>query len=261
MALEVIANGEKRPMPKHRMRGMKLSAPKSVDEYIAAEARRRGWRSRPSASSTEAGRLFVDQAIKENEFRAALTYLRDSVIGTSQPTQSPAHKADESPRRHLHHRAKRMPAMPARRREVRASTMNDLREGLTSVYSDPDRSSAFASESALNKGCQPGATSPWIRGAPHSGFSRLIKRISSVFKGDWRSSRLAAAHLPGPDHPEPLRCQAITVSGFTMTRADRQPVQNGDNRAQRNRSAAVSFGRFTERCKTLSCWRRASTSI
>ena len=50
----------------------------------------------------------------------------------------------------------------------------------------------------------------------------------------------------------PLQCQAITVSGFTMTRADRQPAQNRDNRAQRNRSAAVSFGRFTERCKTLS---------
>lgn len=36
-ALEVIANGEKRRMPKHRMRGMKLSVPKSVDEYIAAQ--------------------------------------------------------------------------------------------------------------------------------------------------------------------------------------------------------------------------------
>ena len=37
MALEVIANGEKRRMPKHRMRGMELSALKSVDEYIAAQ--------------------------------------------------------------------------------------------------------------------------------------------------------------------------------------------------------------------------------
>ena len=35
--MEVIANDEKRRMPKHRMRGMKLSVPKSVDEYIAAQ--------------------------------------------------------------------------------------------------------------------------------------------------------------------------------------------------------------------------------
>ena len=39
---------------------------------------------------------------------------------------------------------------------------------------------------------------------------------------------------------------------FHRTRADRQPFQNRDNRAQRNGSAAVRFGRFTERCKTLS---------
>jgi hypothetical protein len=35
-----------------------------------------------------------------------------------------------------------------------------------------------------------------------------------------------------------------------MTRAERQPVQNWDSRAQRNRSAAVSFGHLTERCRT-----------
>jgi uncharacterized protein YdhG (YjbR/CyaY superfamily) len=31
-------NGEKNRMPKHRMRGMKQSVPKSVDEYIAAQS-------------------------------------------------------------------------------------------------------------------------------------------------------------------------------------------------------------------------------
>ena len=72
---------------------------------------------------------------------------------------------------------------------------------------------------------------------------------------------MAAAHLPGPDQPEPLAVPGNTVSGFTMTTADRQPDQNRDNRAQRNRSAAVSLGRVTERCSTLSWWRRASTSI
>ena len=71
------------------------------------------------------------------------------------------------------------------------------------------------------------------------------------FLGDRRSSRVAAAHLPGPEQSKPFRCHWITVSGFTMTRADRQPDQNRDSRAQRNRSAAVSLGRFTERCSTL----------
>jgi hypothetical protein len=72
------------------------------------------------------------------------------------------------------------------------------------------------------------------------------------FLANRRPSRLAAAHLPGPQQPNPLRCQSITVSGLTITRADRQPVQYRDKRAQRNRSAAVSLGRFTERRKTLS---------
>ena len=50
----------------------------------------------------------------------------------------------------------------------------------------------------------------------------------------------------------PLRCQPMTVSGFTMISADRQSVQNRDSHAQRNRSEAISFGRFTDRCITPS---------
>jgi hypothetical protein len=74
------------------------------------------------------------------------------------------------------------------------------------------------------------------------------------FLGDRRSSRLAAAQLPSPERPKPLAVPVDhrVLSGFTMTRAERQPVQNRDSRLQRNRSAAVSFGRFTKRCRTLS---------
>ena len=97
------------------------------------------------------------------------------------------------------------------------------------------------------------SSSPWMRGAPHSGLSRLIWRISS--RVSWQTGG-----RPGWPRPtfqvqnsrNPFRCHWITVSGFTMTRADRQPDQNRVSRAQRNRSAAVSLGRFTERCKTLS---------
>jgi hypothetical protein len=36
----------------------------------------------------------------------------------------------------------------------------------------------------------------------------------------------------------------MTVSGLTMTSADRQPDQSPDNPAQRRRSGMVNFGRF-----------------
>ena len=92
-----------------------------------------------------------------------------------------------------------------------------------------------------------------MRGAPHSGFSRPIWRISFLVSWEtggrpgwpWRTFQVQNSR-------NPLRCQAITVSGFTMTKADRQPLQNCDKPAQKNRSDAVSFGRFAERCKTLS---------
>src|SRR5882762_5490908 len=42
----------------------------------------------------------------------------------------------------------------------------------------------------------------------------------------------------------PLRCQAMTVSGLTMTNADRQPLQNGASHAHRNRSARLKRSRW-----------------
>lgn len=52
----------------------------------------------------------------------------------------------------------------------------------------------------------------------------------------------------------PMACPDVVplVGAGTMPAFTRQPFQNRDNRAQRNRSGAVRFGRFTERCKTLS---------
>ena len=72
------------------------------------------------------------------------------------------------------------------------------------------------------------------------------------FLGDRRPSRLAVPHLPGPERPKPFAVPGNHRLRFHDDRADRQPVQYRDSRAQRNRSAAVSLGRFTERCKTLS---------
>src|SRR6516165_12200928 len=101
-----------------------------------------------------------------------------------------------------------------------------------------------------------------MRGAPHVGFSRLILRIRS------RVSRAIAGRPGRPrrtfhvqNKQKPLRCQATTVSGWTMARAERQSLQTRDRMSHNRRSAGVSFGRcFTERFKTLTWWRRARFS-
>jgi hypothetical protein len=69
--------------------------------------------------------------------------------------------------------------------------------------------------------------------------------------------------FPAPGFPclkQPLRCQAITVSGLTIISTDRQSSHAWDNQTQRNRSAGANFGRFTDRCKTPSWCRRARFS-
>jgi hypothetical protein len=93
------------------------------------------------------------------------------------------------------------------------------------------------------------------------GFSRLIVRIRS------RTSFVTAGRPGCPlrtfqvqNSRKLFRCQAITVSGWTMTSAVRQSLHSPDSHAHKRRSAAVSLGRFTERCKTPIWWRRARTS-
>src|SRR5438552_3162009 len=58
-----------------------------------------------------------------------------------------------------------------------------------------------------------------------------------------------------------LRCQAMTVSGFTIIRTERQSAQTRDNHTQRIRSTAVSFGRFpADLLRTPIWWRSARFS-
>src|SRR6516164_11107825 len=84
-------------------------------------------------------------------------------------------------------------------------------------------------------------------------------QLSNLFGHRWTPG-LTTTNLPRPEQPKPLRCQPITVSGLTTTRADRQSFQNWHSCAQRNRSAAVNLGRFTDRCSTPSWCRRARIS-
>src|SRR3954447_1536186 len=59
---------------------------------------------------------------------------------------------------------------------------------------------------------------------------------------------------------KPWQCQPITVEAGTRKTPERQSFQTAQSQAHRNRSAGVSFGRLTERCRTPSWWRSARIS-
>src|SRR5260370_188025 len=100
-------------------------------------------------------------------------------------------------------------------------------------------------------------SSPWMRGAPQSGFSRLILRISLRISFDTGGRpRWPRRTFQVQNNRNPLRCQAMTVSGLTMQRAERHSAQAPQKQAHRNRSNRLSFGLITERCSTPSWWRR-----
>ena len=56
-----------------------------------------------------------------------------------------------------------------------------------------------------------------------------------------------------------FRCQAMTVSGLTITSADRQSAQAPDNHAQKTRSAMVNFSRFLAERRSTPIWCRKAT--
>ena len=59
----------------------------------------------------------------------------------------------------------------------------------------------------------------------------------------------------------PLRCQPMTVSGLTITRAWRQPGHRQDRMTQKTLSAFRSDGRGLFRFRTATCCRRARISV
>src|SRR5882672_7400252 len=86
------------------------------------------------------------------------------------------------------------------------------------------------------------SSSPWMRGAPQPGFSRHILQIRS------RISREMAGRPGWPrrtfqvqNRRKPARCQATTVSGLTMARAERQLRQMRERQTQKRRSPEVQF--------------------
>jgi hypothetical protein len=72
-------------------------------------------------------------------------------------------------------------------------------------------------------------SSPWIRGAPHRGFASDIVRIRVRTSGGTvgRPTRRRLFHVQ--NRRMPWRCQAMTVSGLTMTSAARHSFHTREN--------------------------------
>jgi hypothetical protein len=82
------------------------------------------------------------------------------------------------------------------------------------------------------------SSSPWIRGAPHRKFSRLIRTIRSRTSQPilGRPPRhWAWAPNPQSGH-KPRRRQRKTVAGWTITRPRCQFAHHRDNKTQNSRS-------------------------
>ncbi len=100
-----------------------------------------------------------------------------------------------------------------------------------------------------------------MRGAPHNGFSRHMRRMRS------RTSNEICGRPPRRERDfqvqkrrKPLRRQPITVAGLTTARAPRQSGQKLEIRTQNQQSDGCSRGRGVFRFSTASCWRTAKLS-
>jgi hypothetical protein len=96
---------------------------------------------------------------------------------------------------------------------------------------------------------------------PQRGFAAAIVRIRVRMSAgtDGRPSRRRLFHVH--HSRKPRRCQAMTVSGFTMTSAVRHPAQTRASMTQSQRSVFASWTRRGRvRCSTSSWCRKARIS-
>jgi hypothetical protein len=104
-------------------------------------------------------------------------------------------------------------------------------------------------------------SSPWILGAPHRGFAAAIRvtrpLIAALMGGRPRMCRPGGVAQGSRKRRRPHRS---TVSGATITRVSRHPVQTLDSTTQKSRSPFRSWGRLAVLLYTASCWRRARFS-
>ncbi len=105
------------------------------------------------------------------------------------------------------------------------------------------------------------SNSPWMRGAPQSGFASVMVRtrsaISDAMGGrpvrPWRDFQVQKTR-------KPCRCQRITVSGRTRCSASRHPAHRLESHTQRRRSRRPNRGRFDPWRSRASCCRSARFS-
>jgi hypothetical protein len=105
-------------------------------------------------------------------------------------------------------------------------------------------------------------SSPWIRGAPHVGFSTTIRKIHS--RTSFRVRLLPTCVRPPEINLQyirkPFRCQRTTVSGVTTMRACFHPDRKRRTTTQNSLSNGPRPGRGRRRFSTASCWRNARFS-
>jgi len=89
-----------------------------------------------------------------------------------------------------------------------------------------------------------------MRGAPQSGFSRDIRRISRMSSGLTHGRPL---DFHRQKYRNPWRCQRRTVSGLTRIRAERHGAQTRAKLTQKARSARCNLGRGALWRRMASC--------
>jgi hypothetical protein len=97
------------------------------------------------------------------------------------------------------------------------------------------------------------SNSPWIRGAPQRGCSRLIVRIKArISFGTAGRPRLPQRIFQVQNRRKPFRCQPMTVDALTRKMFERQSFQTAHSPAHRSRSVGLNLDRLTERRRTPS---------
>src|SRR6516162_719825 len=100
-----------------------------------------------------------------------------------------------------------------------------------------------------------------MRGAPHSGLSRLIVRIKSRLSAGTAGRPTRRRDLQRQDRRKPLRCQRTSVAGLKTTAASSKEGNSRYSQTKIKRSAERSLSLAgADRCSTTSCWRRNAIS-
>ena len=105
-------------------------------------------------------------------------------------------------------------------------------------------------------------SSPWMRGAPHVGFSTTIRKINSRTSFDVCRLPMGLLTLETSFQYKrnPPLCQRTTVSGVTARRDRCHADQNRRMATQKSLSSRSSLGCGCRRFRTASCLRSARFS-